>query len=314
MKARTLFLFQVIALLAVFGCMLQAEEEPSWLDVDEEDLQSRPVSRISHELRTGLSYTGDGNMKQGNRTLGELDSIHSHLNYTAVFPVSEAVHGRVGVAWDRYSFGVPGGSLIPNTLQQTAMTFGIDAELGDKWIMRLEVAPGVYSDFSDISLQDFNIPVILGFSYLVDSKLIWVFGLSADFRREFPSPVLPAVGVRWQFADEWTLNFILPQPKLEYQIDDSLMVYLGAEFKGGNYAVSESFGNDIGQPELNNEIVEYTEIRAGIGVGYKIHPAVTINGEVGGSFFRNFNYDDEDLTLRSSEPAPYGAISLSASF
>jgi len=305
-------LLSVFALLVTLALPAGAQDEPAWLQVNEDDLQPRKASKVGHEADASFSYAGDANVKQGNRTLGELDSFHSSVNYVATFPLSETIHGRAGFTWDRHSFGLPGGSLLPNTLQQTSLNLGFDAELGDKWIMRFEVSPGIYSDFQDISAKDFNIPIILGFSYLVDSKLQWVFGLSADFRREIP--VLPGVGVRWQFADNWTLNAIFPQPKLEYQIDESLMVYLGADLKGGSYAVEENFGNSIGQPELNNEIVEYMEARAGVGVGYKIHPSVTLNAEAGGVFYRSFDYANEDLTIKSSEPAPYGAISISAQF
>ncbi len=292
---------------------LWAQTEPSWMQVDEEkDTTSKKTAAVGHEASAGISYSGNGNIKQGNRSLGDADSIHNHVNYVATFRVTEKIHGRAGFDWDRHSFGLPDGTPLPNTLQQTSLRLGFDAELSDKWVMRLEASPGIYSDFQDISGKDFNAPVILGFSYFVNSRLQWVFGLSADFRREIP--VLPGAGVRWQFADDWTLNFILPNPKLEYQIDPTLSIFIGADLLGGTYAVSEKQGNGIGQPNLNNEIIEYTEARVGGGLEYKFHPAVSLQAEAGAVVYRKFSYENENLNVKADEPVPYGAISVKATF
>jgi hypothetical protein len=288
------------------------EEEPAWLQVDEKDVQTRPASGVGHEASTGFSYSGGAKLKQGNRSLGDTDSYNAYLNYTATIPVTDSVHGRLGVAFDRFGFGGQGLDPIPEVLQQTALTVGFDVELSDKWVMRFEAAPGIYSDLEDISFKDFNVPVILGFSYIVDANLQWVFGVSADFRRDFP--VMPGAGVRWQFADQWTLNFIFPRPRLEYQIDPSLMLYVGGEVKGGTYAVGEKEGTRVGQPNLNNEIVEYTEARLGGGIEYKVHPAVAIHAEGGAVVYRNFSYEDDDLSIHASEPAPYFSVGVKASF
>ncbi len=302
----------VLCVVFVGGMTVCAEEEPAWLQVDESDVQTRPAATVGHEASTGFSYVGGANQKQGNRSLGDTASYNTYLNYTASIPVTDSVHGRVGLAFDRFGFGGNGGNPIPEALQQTALTVGFDVELADKWVMRVEAAPGIYSDMEDISITDFNVPVILGFSYIVDAKLQWVFGISADFRRDIP--VLPGAGVRWQFADEWTLNFIFPKPRLEYQIDPAVMLYVGGEVKGGTYATGKKEGTRIGQPNLDGEIIEYTEARLGGGIEYKLHPAVAIHAEGGAVVYRKFSYEDEDLNIHASEPAPYVSIGLKANF
>ncbi|MEM6821673.1 MAG: DUF6268 family outer membrane beta-barrel protein [Verrucomicrobiota bacterium] len=286
--------------------------EPEWLRVSDTDIETRPTTSISHEADVGFSYSGEMGVDQGTRDLGDQDAFNSYVNYTAAFPIHESIQARVGFSWDRYSFGAPSATPLPDTLQQTSLNIGFDIELADKWLMRLEAAPGIYSDFEDISLTDVNVPVILGFSYFVNSELQWFFGVSADFRREIP--ILPGVGVRWQFAEDWTLMFLLPKPQLQYQIHPAVTAYVGADLKGGNYAVSKDFGTDIGQPNLDNEVVEYLEARLGGGVNYKLHPAVTVGVEAGAVMFRQYDFQDDDLTLQSDEPVPYGAISLKATF
>jgi len=298
--------------MMVCGMSLWAEEEPAWLQVDESDVQSSPVSRIGHEASAGFSYSTGSRHKQGNRSLGDTDSFNTNLSYTAVIPTTDSIHSRIGFTFDRFDFGGTGGDPIPDTLQQTSLNIGFDVELSDKWIMRIEAAPGIYSDLEDISITDFNVPVIVGFSYIVDANLQWVFGISADFRRDIP--VLPGAGVRWQFADDWVLNFIFPKPRLEYSFDPAWTVYVGGEVKGGSYAYGKREGTRIGQPQLDNEIVEFMEARLGGGLEYKINPAVGIHAEGGAVVFRQFNFEDDDLTVHASQPAPYVSIGLKANF
>jgi len=312
MKFADTFKRALCVILIMGGMTVFAEEEPEWLQVDESEVQTRPGSRIGHEASTGFSYSFGSKQKQGNRSLGDTDSYNAYVNYVATIPTTDSIHTRVGFTWDRFDFGGTGGDPIPSTLQQTSLNVGFDVELSDKWIMRIEAAPGIYSDLEDISITDFNVPVIIGFSYIVDAKLQWVFGISADFRRDIP--VLPGAGVRWQFADEWTLNLIFPKPRLEYQIDPSFMVYVGGEVKGGSYAYGKKEGTRIGQPNLNNEIVEYMEARVGGGVEYKLNPAVGIHVEGGAVVFRRFSFEDDDLTVHTSEPAPYVSVGLKATF
>lgn len=306
------FLVSALCILTASGFSVVAEEEPAWLQVDESEVQTRTSTKIGHEASVGFSYSFGSEHKQGNRSLGDTSSYNTHVDYTAIIPATDSIHSRVGFSFDRFGFGGTGSDPIPSVLQETSLNLGFDAELSDQWVMRFEVSPGIYSDLEDISITDFNVPVVLGFSYIVDARLQWVFGISADFRRDIP--VLPGAGVRWQFADEWTLNLIFPKPRLEYQFDESFMLYVGGEVKGGTYAYGKKEGTRIGQPNLDNEIIEFMEARVGGGLEYKFNPAVGVHVEGGAVVFRRFTFEDDDLTVHASEPSPYVAVGLKATF
>ncbi len=299
-------------LLCFTALSVAAEEaEPSWLEVNPQDVQTRRPE-IGHEFNADYSYVAGSTTKQGTARFGDLEEHQNSLSYVASIPTTDSIHTRLGLRWDRYSFGVPTGAILPNTLQSTSLSLGIDAELGGNWLLRVEVEPGIYSDFADdISADDFNMPLIVGFSYLVDSRLQWVFGLQANLRSDIP--VLPGAGVRWQFAEDWTLNAIFPKPRLEYRIDDSLTLHVGADLRGGTYVVRDDFGTSFGQNRLNSAPVDYSEARANLGVQYKIHPAVNLVFEGGYVFYRRFDFHEDDLIIRTS-PTPYGSIGLQAKF
>jgi hypothetical protein len=82
--------------------------------------------------------------------------------------------------------------------------------------MRAELQPGMYGDLSHLDGRRFNAPLMMGFVYLIDADLQWFIGLRVDLRSNYP--VVPAAGVRWKFADLWTLNLMLPAPKYHSRI------------------------------------------------------------------------------------------------
>lgn len=266
---------------------------------------------INHEAETHFSFATPSTLSQGNRDIGDMTSSHAQIRYVASIPVSEGIILRSGLNWDRFSFGVPDGAPMPNTLQSLNTIIGADIELSDNWLMRIDLDPGLYSDFYDLSFDDVNMPITLGASYLVDKDLQWFFGVLADPRSEIP--VLPGVGFRWQFADEWTLMFLLPKPRIIYSYNEQLSFFAGAEMKSGGYMVAKDFGRRNGNRGLDNDRVAYREITLGGGVSWKFHPAVTLEVQGGYVVDRRFDYEQSDLIL-DSEPAAYIQAGLSTAF
>jgi hypothetical protein len=267
---------------------------------------------LSSEVETSYSYTGRSNMKQGSRSMGNMDSQHEGLRYVVSVPLNDSVNLRAGVDYGRFDFGTSAVQFIPNTLQSTALVLGADIDLSDSWLMRIEASPGLYSDFQDISVDDFNVPTIIGFSYLVDKNLQWVFGAQIDPRSEWP--VMPGAGVRWKFADQWTLMFILPKPRIEYEVMDNLTLFAGGEVLTGGYTLSRNFGQRWGRTDMNNDYMEYREIRTGLGAEWKFMPGFKLTADAGWSLYRQFADHTSRITLHSSNGAPYGQVGVSASF
>jgi hypothetical protein len=269
------------------------------------------LEAAGHEVEASVSYVGAANLKRLN-DLGDASEIHNSIYYAATIPVHKAVSMRAGVAWDRFSFGLPSGpAFIPNTLQSVALVIGADVALSEKWLMRAEVQPGIYSDFQDITFDDVNAVFILGASYIVNPDLQWFMGISVDPRRRLP--VLPGAGVRWKFHRQWTLMAILPKPRLEYSPADQWTFFVGAEAKGGTFTVAEDFGTKNGVPSLNNDPVEYAELRTGAGVSYRFSPALMAEIEGGYVPYRKWDYRRSGEFI-NGEGAPYVQFSLTGRF
>jgi hypothetical protein len=259
-----------------------------------------------------------GKAKVGDVKFGSVNEQATHFTYVASPQLKDNLLLRVGVDYERYSFGLPstqkvGGFTLPlpNTLQSTAMVVGADWTMNDQWIFRFQAQPGVYSDFQDVSARDVNVPFIIGGSYIVDKDLQWFMGVSVDLWREYP--VIPGAGVRWKFAEEWTLFFVLPKPRIQYELNERVTLFAGANIKSGTYRVSEEFGRDHGRTGLNNAIVDYTEIRLGTGVEWQALPSLGVTLEGGYVPTRTFDYHRASTRVKV-EGAPYIELAAKAKF
>jgi hypothetical protein len=266
---------------------------------------------VSQELDTEYGYTGGVTTRGGGVSVNSVDEQSADVRYVFSPQINKDLLLRLGVEWQRFSFGESDRIPVPNLLQQVSAVIGFDYQLADEWLMRVEAQPGIYSDFRDITWRDVDMPVVLGAVYLANPDLQWVFGIRVDARTQYP--VLPAIGVRWKYSEAWTLDLMAPKPRLEYDVNEKLQLYTGAEFQFGTFAVGQDFGTARGQPKLNDAIVDYLEIHFGVGCSWKITPRVTIDAETGIMPFRSFDFFDPNIVFRSHD-APYGQLACHARF
>lgn len=271
------------------------------------------AGQLAQELDVEYSYVGSAKTKVGHGRNGNVTEQANVLRYVVSPQIGDSgALLRIGGEWDRYSFGLPSSAVLPNTLQSFSLIAGIDLQLFDSWLVRIEAQPGFYSASNDITARSFNIPFVIGGSYLVNPDLQWVVGASVDVNRSFP--VFPAIGLRWKFSEKWTLNAILPRPRLEYEWSNALTLYAGGDLRGGTYRADTQFGGSHGIGKLDNAIVEYEEIRAGAGAKWKISNAWTAEIETGYMPYRQFDFHRADSHFTNTSGAAYGQFVMSGRF
>ena len=232
------------------------------------------LTPVSQELDIVLGNVGRAATLEDNLHVGPISELNTDVKYAASLPFNKDLLLRFGGEWQRFSFETPRTAAVPDMLQQGNAILGFDYQLGEQWLMRAEVQPGLYGDFSQLRWRSFDAPIVMGFVYLVDADLQWAFGLRVDVRSQYP--VLPAAGVRWKFTDVWTLDLMLPNPRLEYDVNDKFQAYLGGGILAGTYVVGDHFGDVRGLPQLNNATVDYSEARLGPGFSWKVLPNLTL--------------------------------------
>jgi hypothetical protein len=219
---------------------------------------------------------------------------------------------RLGFEYEQFSFGLDKNAPLPNTLQSVATIVGIDTQFSDSILVRLEAMPGVYSEAFRPGSNDFNMPFEIGGTYIYSPDLQLVLGVSIDVERKYP--VIPGGGIRWRFQPQWVLNAVAPTPRLEYEWNKNLTLYVGATIKATNFRVSDDFGRAHGMPRLDHAVLTYSEVRVGTGIDWKVTRWLSVNAEGGYQPYRNFDFYRASIRYHEDGSAPYGMIAFHGAF
>ena len=199
-------------------------------------------------------------------------------------------------------------TFVPGQLAEATLRLGFSRKLSPAWTASLALRPGLYGDFEDIDGKTFNVPLLLGASYAKSRDLIWLFGARANAYSEHP--VLPIVGVRWQFAPDWSVGLAFPRSGVQWRVSPDLTLDAGAAFQGGTYRISQNIGSPSGMVgRLANTFVDYREIRVGIGAEFALTRRLSVRLDAGAFTDRRFDYFDRDYTL-DGDGGLYGAVAL----
>src|SRR2546423_1197336 len=272
-------------------------------------------SPFSFEFQAEETYAGNGDVQRGERgnlRVRDFDESDTRIHFILT-PRTKIGILRLGVQTERYSFGFGNLAPIPDDLHSTALVIGLDTEFSDSFLIRFEMNPGFYgTEFDDFGQDTFNVPVIIGGTYIFSSNFQIIFGIGFDALRKYP--VLPGGGLRWKFAAQWTLNAVAPTPRLEYEPNSNLLFYAGADIRATSYRVEKNFGTLRGNPALNHGAITLEEVRTGAGLDWKLNSAMKLSAE--GAFipFRNFDFHRTEVRYRQDGGVPYGMLALHAAF
>lgn len=272
------------------------------------------VGVISHEAEISYSASMGAHSNVSAFRNANVSEQSTHLQYVFGYAIPERPIIRFGIGYDRYDFGFAGPGLIPGALQSLHLVAGLDLKLGD-FLIRIEAQPGFYGDNRGFNSSDFNIPVILGASYLVSKDVQWIAGLY--YNPNSSTPIMGGIGLRWKMSDRWVLNAVPPNPRLEFKATDDLTLYAGGQIIVSTFRVNKNFG--VGTPaapgrNYGNALVDYTEVRAGTGASWKFTPKGTLDLEVGYMAYRDFDYHKVGDNFQTKSGAVYGQVGLKLAF
>ena len=270
--------------------------------------------RFSAEFTVEEAYLGGAEVQRGNRRVEGFDEQYSNVVFVYTPRIKFGIL-RLGAEWERYSLGFPnGGEQLPNTMQAVNSIVGLDTKFSDSFLVRFEAQPGFYgTSFEHLDGDSFNIPFIVGGTYIYTPELQFVFGVGVNIQSRFP--VLPGGGLRWKFAPSWVLNAALPTPRLEYQLNRDFTLFAGADIKANTFRVDDRFGDSHGaDTSLNNAWLSYEEIRVGGGAQWKINSSLSLSLEGGYVPYRQFDFHRTEVRYHYESGAPYGALVFRGSF
>jgi hypothetical protein len=258
-----------------------------------------------------FSHSTDAALNRGNTVLGDLDASWLRAGYSVRFDTSPSYSWSVGLQWDHARFYAPAGAPVPEDIYGLSVRLISNWRVNERWFVRSDLRPGLYTDFEDISGGDFNVPVTVAVGYEVNPDLQVLFAVNVDLRREFP--VVGGPGVIWRFADGWRLSLLIPRPQIEFTASESVTLFAGGELRATAIRVAEDFGTTVGNPVLNDDQVTYRELRVGGGVRWDLNRLFRLTVEGGYALDRRFEFDRGNVLL-NGDGAPYFTVGVSGSY
>src|SRR6476660_7639131 len=133
---------------------------------------------LSGEFSGDVTYVGEGDVQRGGKRVNDFDEIDSDIR-VVLTPRTKIGVLRLGAEWQRYSFGFPAQTALPNTLQSFSTLIGLDMQLSDSIIVRAEGQPGLYdSGLGHLNWDDFNLPFLVGGTYIFSPNVQLILGVS----------------------------------------------------------------------------------------------------------------------------------------
>jgi hypothetical protein len=298
----------------VFGLgEVSVRAQGAFRSVGNPESTSASASALSYNIDGENSFFGRGDANASGRNVGRITEISSSADFVLSAQVRDTVLLRLGVEWERYSFDPLLSTAVPDSVQGLDLAIGADLQVSPAVLLRVEAHPGIYSQFQDVSWQDFNVPFEVVGTYFVSSQLLLIAGIHVDVNAD--TPVFPVIGVHWKVSDKWVIEGVPPRPQLQYLVSDNLTLFLGADLRETTFRVNDQFGQERGIPKLNDAILDYFEIRAGGGLTWKFSKNVDFDVEGGCAPYRRFEYPRADgYKVKSEDYSPYIRMALSAKF
>ncbi|MFZ3376561.1 MAG: DUF6268 family outer membrane beta-barrel protein [Chthoniobacterales bacterium] len=301
-------IYSLLALLLV--AVPSSADEKSARQISAENNSATSTFSFSGEFVVDETYVGDGDVQRGQHVLRDFDESDTLLRFVLTPRIKLGVL-RLGVEWERFSFGFSDRAPLPDTLQALSLVVGLDTQLSDSILLRFQAQPGFYGT-DNFESEDVNVPFVIGGTYIYSPNLQFVLGVGIDVERKVP--VLPGGGVRWKIARQWVVDAVLPTPRLEFQLNKDLTLYAGGTLKETNFRVGDRFGSTRGIPRLNQAVLTYSEVRTGAGADWKVSSVMTLSAEAGYQPYRDFDFYRADVRYHQDGGAPYGTISVHGEF
>jgi hypothetical protein len=253
------------------------------------------------------SYVAAAPLRLSGVEYGDVDTLELSVQYTGSRAVHTNLSIQVGGRFQWFHSDVPAAAPAPENLYAASVELGTQWRFASRWTLQVGLRPGLYSDLQDIDVGDFNLPVLALAYWRWRPDLTFIMGFSYNARRDLP--VIPGLGLRWEFADRWNLLLVYPVPRVTYHVNDQWDLYAGVRLIRTSFRVSKNFGDAFGRPELNDQDVSYNDWRAALGVRREVGSGMNVTLEAGWMIQREFNFDNRDLRL-DGDGAPFVSLSF----
>lgn len=265
-------------------------------------------------LEAGWSWSSKEDLSRGPARVGEVAVQRYSLSVSGRSSLNAETGLLYGLAYTTNRLDASAG-ILPDELSEFSFNLGLTRQFSPAWSGATYLRPGFYGDFDDLDGDSFNTPVLATLAYSPARELTWLFGLNVNAFSD--NPVLPILGVRWQFAPDWTFNVGFPRSGFTWKYSEQLSLQAGVAFQGGSFRV----GRDPRAsslilppaPSLSDTYLDYREVRVGLSADYALTETLKISLEAGAVTDRKFDWFDRNYRL-DGDAGTYLGFSIRGSF
>src|SRR3954462_5873132 len=103
----------------------------------------KPFSSLTGEYSVEETYVSDASVIRSNKKIEDFNESDTILRFVATPRIKLGVL-RLGIEWEYFSFGFPNNTPLPNTFQELSAIIGLDTQISNSILVRVEAAPGFY--------------------------------------------------------------------------------------------------------------------------------------------------------------------------
>jgi hypothetical protein len=163
------------------------------------------------------------------------------------------------------------------------------SKINDKTSMTISAQPSIWSDFKNISGEDFRFSTSIHFITKKDKHFSLGWGILYSYQF-FGNQIIPIIDVRYKMnSGNWKIGGALPlRPRIEYAFNNKTAV--GFKLEGNYYSYRLS-------PQLNSQYLFFRQWDAGIFVDQKLFGKLYLTAGAGYAYNRSLQIFNKDQTI-----------------
>ena len=274
--------------------------------------------RPSPKLTVEASHAGKTDLEARGVDVGEVavSRIVTSVDLPLA-PIGQATSLGADFGTSAFYLDRSGPIPLPEKLESVEAGLSARHRFDDRWSLITRVSVGMAGSAGKFETDGLNAGVFALASYQFSET----FSAGAGFVYNSLSeslPVIPVVGVRWDFAPEWSFTLAFPSTRVSWTASERLKLRVSLDLDTGSFHVKEdprpaTIGVG-GRPDLGDSILDYTAISAGFGASYLLTDSLTLDATLGYNFSRTADFDDRDYKIEADGGAPIVRLGLTYAF
>jgi long-subunit fatty acid transport protein len=264
------------------------------------------------------SHAGKTDLEARGAAVGEVAVSRLTANFDLpLAPLSASTALGADIGFSAFYLDRSGPVALPEKLESIETGLTARHRFDDRWSLITRVSVGVAGSEGTFSSDGFN----AGLFALASYQFSETFSAGAGFVYNTLAeqlPLIPVVGVRWDFAPDWRFTLAFPSTRVTWTANERLTLRVSLDLDTGSFHVKEdprpaTIGVN-GRPSLRDSILDYTAVSAGLGASYVLTDSLTLDATLGYNFSRTADFDDRNYKIKADGGAPIARLGLTYAF